>query len=159
MLGNFFLKIANRYGASQNLAKIYSVAGGLLHSFNAMSRPKTLFSMLCISAVVWVGETGLFYFILRGTGIDGSPIQALLVMSLATLSTLLPSSPGYVGTFHIAVLTTVSLVGGTVIQAGSYAIIVHLALWLPTTIAGALSIWIYPELFKSAKGLVEENEP
>ena len=156
VLGEFFFKLANRSEPTQNSGKVYYVLGGLLHSFNAMSRPKTLLTMLCVSVVVWVGEAGLFYFILRGTGIDGSPIQALLVMSVATLSTLLPSSPGYVGTFHMAAFTAISLIGGTVIQAGSYAVIVHLALWLPTTLAGALAIWIYPELFKAAKFKISE---
>lgn len=110
--------------------------------------------MLLVSMLVWVGEAGLFYFVLLGTGVEGTAIIALLVMSVATLSTLVPSSPGYVGPFHLAAFTAISLVGGTATQAGSYAVIVHLALWLPTTLAGAIAIWIRPSLFKAAKSQV-----
>ena len=60
-------------------------------------------------------------------------------------------SMGYVGPFHLAAFTAVSLVGGTAGQAASYAVIVHLALWLPTTIAGVIAIWTDPELFRMAK--------
>ena len=63
----------------------------------------------------------------------------------------MPSSPGYVGPFHLAAFTAVSLVGGTVDQAASFAVIVHLALWLPTTIAGMIAIGMDPELFRMAK--------
>jgi len=151
MLSNLFIRLANRVGTTQVLGKLFNLVGGVFHSVDAMSRLKTLVSMLCISVFVWVGEAGLFYFILLGSGIDGSPLTALLVMSVATLSTLLPSSPGYVGTFHIAVFAAVSLVGGGAAQAGSYAVLVHLALWIPTTLAGALAIWLYPDLFKVAR--------
>ena len=152
-LGKFFSGLAassNMDGAG-GLSRMYETLGGLLHGFNAMSRPKVLLTMLIVSMLVWVGEAGLFYFVLLGTGVEGSPLVALLVMAVATLSTLVPSSPGYVGPFHLAAFTAISLVGGTAAQGGSYAVIVHLALWLPTTIAGALAIWTRPELFRAAR--------
>ena len=150
VLGDLFHKKAD-ISESGTVAKAYSTARDLLRSFNSMSRPNILLGMIAISALVWVGEAGLFYFILQGMHFESVPIEALLVMSVATLSTLLPSSPGYVGTFHLAVFTAVSLVGGTAEEAGSFAIIVHLALWLPTTLAGALAIWMHPKLFCAAR--------
>lgn len=107
--------------------------------------------MLAVSMLVWAGEASLFYFVLLGAGVDGSPMVALLVMAVATLSTLVPSSPGYVGPFHLAAFTAISTVGASAMQAGSYAVIVHLALWLPTTLVGALAIWTNPELFRAEK--------
>lgn len=150
-LGSFFSGLAAKADSTSGLSRIYETLAGLLHGFNVMSRPKVLLALLVISMLVWVGEAGLFYFILLGAGVEGSPVIALLVMAVATLSTLIPSSPGYVGPFHLAAFTAISLVGGTATQAGSYAIIVHFALWLPTTLAGALAIWTRPELFRAAK--------
>jgi uncharacterized protein (TIRG00374 family) len=135
---------------SPKLQSIFRTLGGLFASFDVMSRPKVLGLMLMLSMLVWAGESGLFYFALLGLGLDASPLMALLVMAIATLSTLAPSSPGYVGPFHLAAFTAVTLIGGTSAQAGSYAVIVHLALWLPTTIVGALAIWSRPALFKAA---------
>lgn len=150
ILAEFFNNKA-KITESENLVKLYVTVRDLLRSFNSMSRPHVLLSMIAISAIVWTGEAGLFYFILQGMHFQSVPIEGLLAMSVATLSTLLPSSPGYVGTFHVAVFTAVSLIGGTAAQASSYAIIVHLALWLPTTLAGALAIALYPDLFRAAK--------
>ncbi len=150
-LARLFNGLAEKSGSTVKVAVVYNAVQGLLERFNSMSRPKALFGMIIISMLVWIGEAGLFYFVLLGTGVESSPVMALLVMALATLSTLVPSSPGYVGPFHLAAFTAVSLVGGTAGQAASYAVIVHLALWLPTTIAGLIAIWTDPELFRMAK--------
>lgn len=152
IIGRFFNRLSSSSGRLKvgGLNKIYKTLGGLLHGFNMMSQPRLLLTMIIVSMIVWVGEAGLFYFVLVGSGVDGSPFVALLVMAVATLSTLVPSSPGYVGTFHLAAFTAISLVGATTSQAASYAVIVHMALWLPTTLAGALAIWISPELFRAS---------
>lgn len=148
-----FTKLGNDQPTSKvpsKLQTVFRTVGGLFESFEVMSRPRVLGLMLLLSMLVWLGESGLFYFALLGLGLDASPLMALLVMAIATLSTLAPSSPGYVGPFHLAAFTAVTLIGGTTAQAGSYAVIVHLALWLPTTIVGALAIWSRPALFKAA---------
>ena len=150
-LARLFNGLAEKAGSTVKVAVVYNAVRGLLEGFNSLSRPKALFGALIISVLVWIGEAGLFYFVLLGTGVESSPIMALLVMALATLSTLVPSSPGYVGPFHLAAFTAVSLAGGTAGQAASYAVIVHLALWLPTTIVGVIAIWTDPELFRMAK--------
>jgi uncharacterized protein (TIRG00374 family) len=146
-LARVFQQIA--LGRKGHLSRWLVVASTLLHSFEAMSQPRVLFSVIGISMLVWIGESGLFYFVLAGFGLDADPMLAMLVMAIATLSTLLPSSPGYVGPFHLAVFTTVSMLGATSAQAGSCAVLVHLALWLPTTIIGAIAIWMRPALFRA----------
>jgi len=129
----------------------FMTMANLLHSFEAMSRPRVLLLVIAISMFVWMGESGLFYFVLQGFGLDAKPAIAVLVMAIATLSTLVPSSPGYIGPFHLAAFTAVSLVGGTSAQAAGYAVLSHLALWIPTTVAGAIAIWMRPALFKAVK--------
>jgi len=131
--------------------RICSVIRGLLRGLDQMLKPALLVAILLFSALVWMAEAGLFYFVLLGAGIDATPLMALLVMAVATLSTLVPSSPGYIGSFHLAVFAAASMVGANAAQAGSYAVIVHLALWLPTTVAGLFAIWMQPEIFRAAR--------
>lgn len=131
--------------------RIALVLAGLLRGLDQMLKPSLLLSILLVSALVWIAEAGLFFFVLLGAGFDATPLMALLVMAVATLSTLVPSSPGYIGSFHLAVFAAASLVGAGAAQAGSYAIIVHLALWLPTTLAGLFAIWVRPEIFRAAR--------
>ena len=141
-----------RTQGDDRLAKALATIAGLLKGFQAMSRARSLLMLFLISMLIWAGESGLFYFTLLGLGMNASPTMALMVMSLATLATLTPSSPGYVGPFHLAAFAAVSLMGGTSAQAGSYAIITHLALWVPTTLAGAVAIGFRPELFRAVRG-------
>jgi uncharacterized protein (TIRG00374 family) len=121
----------------------------MLNSFEAMSRPRVLLVVIGVSMLVWAGEAGLFYFLLAGFGFESSPDLAIVIMAMVTLSTLAPSSPGYVGPFHLAAFTAISMLGGTAAEAGSYAVLSHLALWLPTTLAGAIAILMRPALFRA----------
>ncbi|WP_325437351.1 lysylphosphatidylglycerol synthase transmembrane domain-containing protein [Pseudomonas nitroreducens] len=136
---------------SPKIRRVLTLLAELAGGVQMMSRPSMMLRVVLVSFLVWVGESGLYYFVLQGLGMTASPIAAMLVMSLATLSTLAPSSPGYIGPFHLAAYTAVSLVGGDSAIAGSYAVLVHLALWVPTTFVGAIVIWLSPQLFRMAR--------
>lgn len=154
VLARFFHRLAHAKSKPEKkgrFSQLLVIMSNLLHSFEAMSRPRVLFSVITISMLVWMGESGLFYFLLVGLGFDTSPALAVVVMAIATLSTLIPSSPGYIGPFHLAAFTAVSMLGGTTAQAGSYAVLSHLALWLPTTLAGAIAILMRPALFRAIR--------
>jgi uncharacterized protein (TIRG00374 family) len=127
--------------------KVLTTAGSLLRGFEAMSRSRVLAVLLLLSVIIWIGEAGLFLFVLVGFGFDASLSMAVVVMAVATLSTLIPSSPGYVGPFHLAAFTAISAVGGSSAQAASFAVLAHLGVWLPTTLAGAIAILMQPALF------------
>ena len=71
-----------------------------------------------------------------------TPAAALLTTAIANLATLVPSGPGYVGTFEAGVLLAVN--GALGIGRGlalSYAVLLHVLLWLPVTIWGAIEWW------------------
>ena len=97
------------------------------------------------------GGDRTFFLIAQAVNLPLSFGDALFIMSFATLSTLLPSSPGYVGTFHLAVLTSVDLAVGVTDQIGVYAIVVHLALWVPTTIAGVIALFFNPPILNALR--------
>ena len=44
-------------------------------------------------------------------GVEVSLLGAIFVMAFSTLSTLIPSSPGYFGTFHIVAITALEIIG------------------------------------------------
>ena len=141
-------------GEERGVARLLTNAGvtaaALLRGFEAMARPMMLARTTAYSALAWAGEAGLYYFILLGLGIHVSAAQTVVVMAIVTISTMIPSSPGYVGTFHLAAVSAVALIGGSPQEAGSLAVLAHLALWLSTTIAGFVAICFKPELFRAA---------
>lgn len=125
----------------------------LLKSFEAMSRTPVLATLFSLSLLVWLGEAGLFYSLLIGFGLPATPTAAVIIMAIATLATLVPSSPGYVGPFHLAAFAGIALLGGSNDQAASFAVLSHLGLWVPTTIAGAIAIASAPKMFGGLRRL------
>ncbi|NJL34863.1 MAG: hypothetical protein HC893_14685 [Chloroflexaceae bacterium] len=50
---------------------------------------------------------------------------------------MLPSAPGYVGTFHAPGIAILEQFGVPQALAAGYTIVLHAALWLPVTLLGA----------------------
>lgn len=138
------------------LPRITQFAADLLDSMGAMSRPLVIVQLLVLSLIVWGGETGVFYFVLAGFGGPVDLSGAAIVMAIATIATLVPSSPGYVGPFHAAAFAAASMLGGDPESAASFALLVHLALWLPTTLAGGIAILLNPAMFTGLRSRTDQ---
>jgi glycosyltransferase 2 family protein len=130
--------------------KLLDLAAELLEGFRQMSGWRTLLLVFGLSALAWLGEMGLFLCLMAGFGLGVDPLAALLVMAFVTLSTLVPSSPGYVGPFHLAAFTALVLLGASEETATSFAVLSHLMLWVPTTLAGGISMLVRPDIFRGA---------
>ncbi|MEZ4671770.1 MAG: lysylphosphatidylglycerol synthase domain-containing protein [Anaerolineae bacterium] len=53
---------------------------------------------------------------------------------------LIPASPGQIGVFEFFVSLILTGVGVAQEQARAYALVVHVVIWLPVTLAGFLSL-------------------
>ena len=78
-------------------------------------------------------------------------------MSIVAFSTLIPSSPGYIGTFHYAAFSAILLIADDTTQAGVFAIILHATVWIVTTISGGLAIMTNLRLFNLKRLLNHEK--
>jgi uncharacterized protein (TIRG00374 family) len=127
--------------AEARLPKFRPAGEGLLRLSDAvhtLSRPAFLLKATGLSVLAWLIEGGVFYAVGQSLGVAASPEAALLALSVGTLSTIIPSSPGYVGTFHYFTARVVSGFGAGQAAAAAYAILVHAILWLATTATGFL---------------------
>ena len=129
------------------VARVVGIAATLLARIAAMSRPRVLFGLAALSVPVWIGEAGLYYALMRGLQLPSDVPSALTVMAVTTLSTLVPSTPGYVGPFHLAAFGAVTMLGSAPAQAGAFAVLTHFTLWAATTLAGAIAILMRRDLF------------
>jgi hypothetical protein len=59
-------------------------------------------------------------------------------MSTGTLATLLPSSPGYVGTFDYFAMQGIIAYGAAKEPAAAFTLLAHILMWLPLTVVGGL---------------------
>jgi glycosyltransferase 2 family protein len=110
----------------------------LIDAVQALSRPAFLVQVTALSLLAWLAEAGVYLAVGHALDVAASPEAALVAVSIGTLSTMIPSSPGYVGTFHFFTARTVAAFGATTSGAAAYAILVHAILWIATTASGFL---------------------
>lgn len=98
-----------------------------------------LFSKLTILSIFcWVFEASVYLLVGLSLGMAVDVPSMLFIASVGALSTIVPSSPGYIGTFHFIVVLAMTQLGFDAANSGAFAILVHLILWAGTTIAGLL---------------------
>jgi uncharacterized protein (TIRG00374 family) len=123
-------------------APIEQVAATFARSLTLVHSPARLARLLGLSLLAWCMELGLFFVLLISLRLPASYPLALLVGSTANFATLVPSSPGYAGTFDgvlINVLQSVTSI--TAGQATAYDLVVHATLFLPVVVVGTLVLW------------------
>lgn len=105
-----------------------------------LSRPLFLLRILLLSIIAWLAEGGAYFAVGHALGVADHPQVALLALSVGTLATMIPSSPGYVGTFHYFAAQVVAAFGAGSVGAAAYAVLIHALLWLSTTSSGFLAL-------------------
>lgn len=108
-----------------------------LDGLASLRSPIDVLWVLLTSIVIWLLETGKYWFVMHAFNFEVSFFALMLMNGIVNLATTIPSAPGYVGTFDapgIAVLQAYNV--PTAIAAG-YTLVLHAALWLPITMLGA----------------------
>ena len=115
-------------------AQLHHLAGvlGVLHT------PAMTIRLALLSIGAWLCEGMVFVAVAIGLSLDGVPRGPLFALATGTLATLIPSSPGYVGTFDYFASLGLVAYGAERGVAAAFAIVVHLVLWLPLTLAGVV---------------------
>src|SRR5262249_48867211 len=73
-----------------------------LTGLRAMGHPVAAVQVLLLSMGAWILEAGMYRVIMAGFQVPGSMAASVMGAGVANLATLIPSSPGYVGTFDVA---------------------------------------------------------
>ncbi len=102
----------------------------------ALRSPRGVLMVFVTSVVIWLLETGKYWFVMHAFPFKVSFFTLMLMNGIVNLATTIPSAPGYVGTFDapgIAVLQAYSVPKAT---AAAYTLALHIALWFPITALG-----------------------
>jgi uncharacterized protein (TIRG00374 family) len=116
-------------GVSRIIAQV-TAALALLRS------PGRAAGVLTLSILAWLLEGAVFACVVWALDIPVPWIAPWLALGAATLATLLPSSPGYVGTFDYFAALGLTAYGAGTAAATAFALLTHLMLWLPVTVVG-----------------------
>ncbi len=117
--------------------KVSDIVQRFLNGLESLRSPREAIMVLLTSIVIWLLETGKYWFVMQAFDFQVSFFALMLMNGIVNLATTIPSAPGYVGTFDapgIAVLTAYGVDQGV---AAGYTLVLHAALWLPITLLGA----------------------
>ena len=126
--------------------RVEQMADAFLGGLGVLSRRGDLAIVAITSLLAWSCEAAMYWTVAQAFGAPLSTamsvVGAYLTTAIGNLATLVPSGPGYVGTFEAGVLLAVNgalgVPGG---PAPSHAVLLHVILWLPGTVWGAIEWW------------------
>jgi hypothetical protein len=108
----------------------------LVEALSLLRSPSRLVALLGLSVVTWAFEGGVFVTVAIAFDAGAAELGPWFALATATLATLLPSSPGYVGTFDYFAALGLTAYGASRETAIAFALTVHAVLWLPLTALG-----------------------
>lgn len=104
-----------------------------------VSRPRTLVGALAFSAVAWAASICTFLAAGQAVGIELTVAQGALLCSGVALATIVPSGPGYLGTFELTAVGICSLFGIDRDSAFAMALLVHVMILAVTSVGGVIA--------------------
>lgn len=102
-------------------------------------RPGTLIRALLLSGLAWTASIATFMIGGLAIGVELTPAQGALLSSGVALATIVPSGPGYLGTFELTAVGIATQFGVDRDAAFAMALLVHAMILAVTSIGGAIA--------------------
>lgn len=122
-------------------ARLADFAHRFLDGLDVLRSPSLVMATLVLTAGAWLAEAAMYFLISLGFGLPLGFLAYLLTTAVANLGTMVPSAPGYIGTFEALATRSLALFGADPNVALSYVIVLHVALLVPVTLLGFLYLW------------------
>jgi len=142
--------------------KVLDISSKFLSGLESLRSPREALMVLLTSIVIWLLETGKYWFVMQAFDFQVSFFALMLMNGIVNLATTIPSAPGYIGTFDAPGIAVLSAFGVDQGIAAGYTLVLHAALWLPITLLGAYYMikegirWQGGEVVDRADGSDEE---
>jgi len=137
--GKFVARVAPKLGGNL-LDEINKSLVTLVH----LAKGGTMIRLVAWSLAAWLAEGCVFWFAALALSSIATSADGWLALPVGTLATLIPSTPGYVGTFDYFTVRAMSALGNNTVASTAYALLVHALLWLPPTLIGGLYLLLHP---------------
>ena len=123
----------------EGVPRVLDLARRLREGLAVVSRPRTVVAAVGFSVLAWTFS--ILTFVLGGAalGIEITPMQGALMTSGVALATIVPSGPGYLGTFELTAVGIATQFGIDRDAAFAMALLVHAMILLVTSVGGAIS--------------------
>lgn len=120
----------------ERFARVARWVSDFFSSLALMRARQHIVPLVGLSLGAWCMEGALFAAVAKGVHIAEPGIAPWFALSTGTLGTLLPSTPGYVGTFDYLTMVGFLAHGFSQSISAICALLIHVVLWVPQTIVG-----------------------
>lgn len=119
-----------------SLRKIESVSNGFLTGVSGLRNRQRTLLFLAWTVIIWFVEAIIVYLVVLAFDLPLSIADALFVILGVGLGMVVPSSPGYVGTYEFFATSTLALLGVTGGEALSFALAAHAITYIGSSLLG-----------------------
>lgn len=130
----FFLSNSKRWFI---VKKLDSFISGL----RILKKPKLILTIFTLSLLTWMFVSVSMFFVCKSIDINIPSYGLLFVLSVINLGVIVPSSPGYIGTYQFLCVIALSAFSVDKETALSFSIIHHALWYLPLTLLGFVFLW------------------
>ena len=121
--------------------KIIPLLGNFIEGIKISGKLSHLFVVLVSSMLIWLFAVWPVDLVLKGFGITLPFSSSLFIMVLLVFAVMIPSAPGFIGTYHMACYTGLSAFKVADDKAVSIAIVIHGLAFFPVILAGFYHLW------------------
>jgi uncharacterized protein (TIRG00374 family) len=124
---------------AERVPRLLDLGRRLREGLAVVGRPRALAAALGFSVLAWTFSIATFVVGGAAVGLQLSPAQGALLSSGVALATIVPSAPGYLGTFELTAVGLATQFGIASDTAFAMALLVHAMILLVTSVGGALA--------------------
>lgn len=129
-------KLIHRFAPARLAPKLESILGAFVEGVGCLRSWKTLLFVFGTSLAVWTIEGTTYALVGQAFNLE-LPLRAFFItMVIVNLGTLIPSAPGFVGTFQLFCWISLGMFGVPKEMAVSYGLVLNMAEYLPVTLLG-----------------------
>jgi uncharacterized protein (TIRG00374 family) len=121
--------------------------------------PRLMLWLIALSGGAWILEGAVFWTIANALHLRMTAASPWVAFVLGNFAAMIPSAPGYIGTFHAAVITALMTTGCEENAAASFAILVHAVIWICVTSAGAVAYFVSSGVKREASEVTMISAP
>lgn len=137
--------------------RLIPLAGSFLEGLSLAPGLSNLVLIFVCTALIWISATLPIHLVLRGFDIQLPLSASFFIMVLLVFAVMVPSAPGYVGTYHVACYTGLAAFRLPDSQAVSIALVIHGVGFFPVIMAGLYHLWSGGLSLRSLRSQVTEQ--
>lgn len=136
--GGTLAKLIHKFAPATIAPKLESILGAFVEGVSCLRSARRLAFVFGASLLVWAIEGSTYAMMGQAFHME-LPLRAFFItMVIVNLGTIIPSAPGFVGTFQLFCWMSLGMFGVTKEAAVSYGLVLNVAEYVPVTLLGIM---------------------